>query len=437
MSLTRLNFLYPHLFKTAKVCECNLPRRPPRRGEKRSPKSTFSTSAQPRHETYAQRYGTAAEPQPPPIPATDGLGGSKTLANTIEKDVKPSFGKQQERKPDSNQAKGATNANQEVQKTAEKPLKSQSSPTDNSAPASKLDSGKFLPREAMKPTIGKEAGKSLETVLHMEAQDTKGNEEHKPHHLQAPPYVHHFDTFTLVSDLQKGGFTEAQSITLMKAVRSLLATNLDIARDSLVSKSDIENETYLFRAACSELRTEILNARKASTSKMATQRAHLQHEVDILSQKATQDSLALKDDLRGMLNDRKMAVRMQHQARDSKIQELNYKITVALNSDSKSEVEGLRWVLTRRAAMAIAGMAFLILGSLRYSTYKMHERDHERELTAASFSTQSSNTSSSGAGNYTVPSREMATQTSPPGGEAHAVLASADEGGGGSYVSLG
>lgn len=39
------------------------------------------------------------------------------------------------------------------------------------------------------------------------------------------------------------------------------------------------------------------------------------------------------------------------------IQELNYKITVLLNSDAKSEVEGLRWVLTRRAAIAIASMA--------------------------------------------------------------------------------
>lgn len=116
-------------------------------------------------------------------------------------------------------------------------------------------------------------------------------------------------------------------------------------------------ETYLFRAACSELRTEILNARKASTNKMATQRAHLQHEVDILSQKASQEALALKDDLRGMLNDRRMDVSMEQQARDSAIQELNYKITVALNSDSKSEIEGLRWVLTRRAALAIAGMA--------------------------------------------------------------------------------
>ena len=90
---------------------------------------------------------------------------------------------------------------------------------------------------------------------------------------------------------------------------------------------------------------------------MATQRAHLQHEVDILSQKASQEALTLKDDLRGMLNDRRMDVRMDQQARDSAIQELNYKITVALNSDSKSEIEGLRWILTRRAAMAIAGMA--------------------------------------------------------------------------------
>lgn len=90
---------------------------------------------------------------------------------------------------------------------------------------------------------------------------------------------------------------------------------------------------------------------------MTTQRVHLQHEVEILSQKSSSDSLALKDDLRGLLDDRKMAVRMEQQALDGRIQELNYKITVALNSDSKSEVEGLRWVLTRRAAMAIAGFA--------------------------------------------------------------------------------
>ena len=90
---------------------------------------------------------------------------------------------------------------------------------------------------------------------------------------------------------------------------------------------------------------------------MRTERAHLQHEVDILNQKLTQESMTLKDELKGMFNDRKMAVRMEQRGMESAIQELNYKITVALNSDSKGEVEGLRWVLTRRAAMAIGGMA--------------------------------------------------------------------------------
>lgn len=127
-------------------------------------------------------------------------------------------------------------------------------------------------------------------------------------------------------------------------------------------------KNYLFRAACSELRTEILNTRKSTSEKMTTQRAHLQYEVDILSQRSSSESLALKDDLRGLLNDRKMAVRMEQQQLESQIQELNYKITVALNSDSKSEVEGLRWVLTRRAALAIAGFACTLypLSSLSY-----------------------------------------------------------------------
>jgi hypothetical protein len=63
----------------------------------------------------------------------------------------------------------------------------------------------------------------------------------------------------------------------------------------------------------------------------------------------------------------------------SQIQELNYEITVALNSDSKSEVEGLRWVLTRRSAMAILFMAVMVLTSLRYASYVAHEEETKRK----------------------------------------------------------
>jgi len=88
------------------------------------------------------------------------------------------------------------------------------------------------------------AERPLDRVLHMAppiSSGRDGNGHQRPPHLHAPPYVHHFDTYTLVNDLGKGGFSKQQSITMMKAVRGLLAGNLELAKESLVSKSDTEN----------------------------------------------------------------------------------------------------------------------------------------------------------------------------------------------------
>jgi hypothetical protein len=82
----------------------------------------------------------------------------------------------------------------------------------------------------------------LETILQMPPPESAEEENaSKPPHLQTPPYVHHFDTYTLVQQVEAGGFTGDQSITSMKAVRGLLAQNLDVAKAGLVSKSDVEN----------------------------------------------------------------------------------------------------------------------------------------------------------------------------------------------------
>lgn len=81
-----------------------------------------------------------------------------------------------------------------------------------------------------------------ETILEMPPPKTHEQENAlKPPHLQTPPYIHHFDTYGLVQQVEKGGFTTDQSITAMKAVRGLLAKNLDVAKEGLVSKSDVEN----------------------------------------------------------------------------------------------------------------------------------------------------------------------------------------------------
>ena len=313
----------------------------------------ISTTARRKQEAYPQRYGPAAEAQVPPPsqpPVPNDLGRDKSLAGAIEKEVKPPAPKQEEKKASQVAPKEdlSTKDKSEDRPAAKPPL--------NEQITKKLDASESHPKEALSMTQ-EAAPRPLDTVLHRQTPDQSTPSEQKPPHLQAPPYVHHFDTFTMTTSLQNGGFTAPQSVILMKAVRGLLTTNLSIARAGLVSKSDVENEIYLFRAACSELRTEISNARRTSQRTSSTQLAHLTQEVEILSQRLTQESSALKDDLRGMLDDRRMAVRMEQQGVEQRIQELNYKIAVALNSDSRSEVEGLRWVLTRRAVMAIGCMA--------------------------------------------------------------------------------
>ena len=64
---------------------------------------------------------------------------------------------------------------------------------------------------------------------------------------------------------------------------------------------------------------------------------------------------------------------------DTQIQELNYKITVALNSDAKTEVEGVRWVLTRRAATALGVSVLMIFATLNYARYMSSTQEKERK----------------------------------------------------------
>lgn len=284
--------------------------------------------------------------------------------------------KPQESRPDTEPAKENPPTTVPPNEIPERP--SESSLSQEAIPRPKVPDAaeSSPPSPAPNPPRAAES-KPSETVLHMPSPAEE--EKKKPPHLQAPPYVHHFNTYSLVKDLETSGFSQDQAVTIMKAVRGILTINMELARDGLVSKSNVENETYLFRAACSELRTEISNNRKGETEKLHTERNQLQHEVDILNQRLAQESLALKDELKGMFDDRKMAVRMEQRSMESKIQELNYKITVALNSDARSEIEGLRWVLTRRAAIAIAISAVMILSTLRYNSYMTKTQDHERK----------------------------------------------------------
>ncbi|EXF76490.1 MOZ protein represents a chromatin-associated acetyltransferase [Colletotrichum fioriniae PJ7] len=396
MQPARLTFLYPHLFRTIRLSETTTTttttttsraaskscrRRGPAEVRRRG-YAAFAPTPGAQQSGFAPRHGKGVEPVPTtatttatttaPVPAP-GPGNDGKEASPGQAAVGASKGASDDGVNPKTAAAGAAAA------TA-------SNTADNSAAnATGAASGdqQQQPEEAEEAKAAKQEARDqakksgpLEAILHMGPPE----EVAKQHpHMAPPPYVHHFDSYSLVKDLEGGGYSKDQAITLMKAIRAILAQNLDVAQESLVSKSDVENETYLFRAACSELSTEVKNNQKLADEEMRQKRTLLQHEVDILTQSLNQELLTLNDNVRGMFNDRKMAVREEQKAGDSVIQQINYKISLHLSSDAKSEIEGLRWILIRRSVIGILFMAVLTLGTLRYGTYVSHSKQAEAE----------------------------------------------------------
>ncbi|KIX09860.1 uncharacterized protein Z518_00941 [Rhinocladiella mackenziei CBS 650.93] len=371
MATPRLPFLYPNFFRAVRACEPTTYRSiraPPT--TKSSRKAKFHTSARRHQETIPQRYGQAATQNFPPPPKP-----SEPLT--------PKEEQEQKKGTSSSQAQSSQDAATEDNTGQDVPQESNTTSDCVGETSMKDDKAKSEERELL-------GTKELDIVLSVPSpSEAKGKDTHRHPHLEPPPYEHHFDTYSLVQQLAaKDAYTVEQATTLMKAIRQMLAMNLDVAKEGLVSKSDIENESYLFRAACSELRTTLQTTRHSETLKQRSQRAQLQHEFDILNQKFTQDLMTLREELKGLFNDRKLGLQEEKRKIDGKISELNYEITVLLNSEAKSEVEGLRWVLTRRAAFAIGVCAFMIISALNYSSIKMREKEEAEKKRKAAANAQ-------------------------------------------------
>ncbi|KAL4898603.1 hypothetical protein BDV59DRAFT_197497 [Aspergillus ambiguus] len=419
MANPRLPFLYPNLMRAIRSCEPTTYRSiriPSNNGPSHHVPFHTSRRKAASQEAYHRRYGPAAEANLPPPSRPKGESDSKPPPPTpAAKDTDENTSPKPSVSEDQRQAKVPASKDDAVETSSRDKTKevaaAESSEQAESMPSSERDAHEepttTETHDADEPSAASSpsneapsedrsehpphplSGNPLEGVLHMPSPSSflapssevhnSPNGDGKPPHLTPAPYVHHFDTYSLVRDLSKGGFTEDQSVTIMKAVRRILQNNLDLAKQSLTSKSDVENESYLFKAACSELQSSLQTARNSEMQRQRASRTQLQHESDILSQRLNQELAGLKDDIKGMFNDHKMATREQQRSIDTSVQELNYKITVSLNSDGKSEIEGLRWILTRRAALAIATSAVMIILFLKYYSVRKTQDGPEKK----------------------------------------------------------
>ncbi|EED19304.1 conserved hypothetical protein [Talaromyces stipitatus ATCC 10500] len=372
MAAPRLPFLYPQLFRSVGTYET---------GARSLRFTTFTVTRHRNQSTVTRRQPQSIESKLPPPTQPKKRSARQSSSSSLNRNTNPKAQKDNTRGDSEQPSQDIKDGNKE---DATKSTKSSEPSTQlldkNEVPcgASKnsVDPAQ-MPREVPPPKNPMDAVLQMPPPSDLGLARLHSNGQEVPH-LEPAPYIHHFDTYTLVKNLQEGGFSEEQAITLMKGIRGILQEKLDLAERTLTSKSDSENEEYLFKAACSELRSSLEASRHLEVERQRSSRTQLQHEVDILNMRITQELAKMNDDLKGMWNEHKMTTREQQQGQDTGIQELNYKIAVSLASDGKSEAEGLRWVLTRRAAFAIVFSAMMAITFLKFWSARSHELERRQ-----------------------------------------------------------
>ncbi|KAI9306016.1 hypothetical protein BJ944DRAFT_264239 [Cunninghamella echinulata] len=186
---------------------------------------------------------------------------------------------------------------------------------------------------------------------------------------------HHFDTYRLLEALEKQGFTRSQAEVVMKGIKYKLRESTALLRKQLLLRSDLENESYLFKAELSELRTEIQVMRRNDTQMLQTEAAMITREVEALAQRLREDVSTMKNEVTLDMNNRKNETQEEQKAIDMKIQEINNKFTVQMG-EVRTELEAVRWetIWKGMAGVVGAGMGIATLG---YILTKFADRQAE------------------------------------------------------------
>ncbi|KAH7050639.1 hypothetical protein BKA57DRAFT_384334, partial [Linnemannia elongata] len=158
---------------------------------------------------------------------------------------------------------------------------------------------------------------------------------------------HNFNTNRIVTKLEKNGFQRGQAEVVMRSIKALLGGHTNKIRKNILTTGDLENESYLFKAALTELRTELQILRKNDAAALAIRTEIISREIDSLNQKLREDIANLKNDIAIDMNSRKSDVREEQKALEIRIQSMSNHYMAQLG-DMRTKMEAAKWETTRK-----------------------------------------------------------------------------------------
>ncbi|KAI8921427.1 hypothetical protein DFJ77DRAFT_449832 [Powellomyces hirtus] len=169
-----------------------------------------------------------------------------------------------------------------------------------------------------------------------------------------------FDTYKLVRQLERQGFTRGQAVAIMRTINALLVDSTLSIRSGILSKTDLDNQTYLYKAHLQELRNELQLLRQNDSTQLKADTDQILRDTESMNAKFSELVGSLKTDVSMDLNNHKADGREIGTDTDLNIQEIHHKLIVRI-SDLKTRIETMKVETTRNIVwMALATFAILM-----------------------------------------------------------------------------
>ncbi|KAM0435977.1 hypothetical protein ACHAPT_002869 [Fusarium lateritium] len=175
---------------------------------------------------------------------------------------------------------------------------------------------------------------------------------------------HHFDTLKFVKRLQSEGFTEEQSVAMMKVLNDVIEESIQNLTRTMVLREDAAKATYTQKVDFAKLRSELLSADSTESNTTRTAHERLTNDIAKLSSRLRDEISRTQASVRLDLNLEKGRIREEAVGQELKVKETETKIEqeVAALREKLEQVkfQTLQWLMG-----VCTGFAALLLGAWR------------------------------------------------------------------------
>ncbi|KAK3329805.1 DUF1640-domain-containing protein [Apodospora peruviana] len=175
---------------------------------------------------------------------------------------------------------------------------------------------------------------------------------------------HHFDTLKFVQRLEEDGFTEEQSVAMMKVLNDVIEESIQNLTRTMVLREDAAKATYTQKVDFAKLRSELLSA--DSTEGNTTRAAHerLTNDIAKLSSRLRDEIGRTQASVRLDLNLEKGRIREEAVSQELKIKETETKIEQEVAA-LRQQLEQVKFQTLQWLMGVLTGFAALMLGAWR------------------------------------------------------------------------